>query len=253
MGGMGGWMADHHGWTSGFLTFGTIGLGLGAVLYCFLSDVPAANHANVGREHVKPLEAARALGKTGAFWIIAFHWGILGFAGWAFTTWMPTYLGERFKLTQAESGFTATAYMQVAAFAGVLVGGAWADRWSLTQLRGRVWVPMIALTLCSPFVFLTAHTSSLWLVAMSLMVFGFARGTSDSNMMPILCQVAEPRHRATGYGVLNFFSCCIGGYSSYLGGQLRDNHVEVSVLFMGSAVGVLVSGLLLALVKPKRR
>jgi hypothetical protein len=125
--------------------------------------------------------------------------------------------------------------------------------WSLTQLRGRVWVPMIALTLCSPFVFLTSHTSSLLLVVVSLMVFGFARGTSDSNMMPILCQVAEPQHRATGYGVLNFFSCCIGGSASYLGGWLRDRHVDVSLLLMGSAAGVLISGLLLALVKPRRR
>jgi hypothetical protein len=112
---------------------------------------------------------------------------------------------------------------------------------------------MIALTLCSPFVFITSHTEALWLVVTGLIVFGFARGCSDSNMMPILCQVAEPQHRATGYGVLNFFSCCIGGSASYLGGWLRDRHVDVSLLLMASAAGVLLSGLLLLLVKPRRQ
>ena len=46
------------------------------------------------------------------------------------------------------------------------------------------------------------------------MGFGFF----DANNMPILCQVAEPQHRATGYGILNFFGCCIGGVAAYLGG-----------------------------------
>ena len=253
LGGMGGWMADNHGWASGFSTFGVVGLVLGTVLAAFLRDVPAANHANVGKAQVHPLDTIRALGGSAAFWIIALHWGLLGFAGWAFTTWMPTFLREHYHLSQTKAGFTATAYMQVAAFLGVLVGGAWADRWSLTQLRGRVWVPMIALTLASPCVFFTSHTEALWFAVVCLIVFGFARGCSDSNMMPILCQVAEPQHRATGYGILNFFSCCIGGVAAYLGGWLKERHVDLSVLLMGSAVGVLISGLLLALVKPARR
>jgi MFS family permease len=253
LGGMGGWMADTHGWSSGFSTFGAVGLALAVVLALCLRDVPSAHHANAGNAQVRPRETIRALGRSGAFWIIALHWGLLGFAGWAFTTWMPTFLREHYQLTQTKAGFTATAYMQVAAFTGVLVGGAWADRWSLTQLRGRVWVPMIALTLASPFVFLTSHTEALWFAVVCLIVFGFARGCSDSNMMPILCQVAAPQHRAAGYGTLNFFSCCIGGIAAYLGGWLKERQVDLSYLLMGSAVGVLISGLLLALVRPTRR
>jgi len=72
-------------------------------------------------------------------------------------------------------------------------------------------------------------------------------------MMPILCQIAEPRHRATGYGILNFFSCLIGGMAPYLGGWLKEHHVDFSYIFIGSALVMLVSGLLLALVKPTRR
>ena len=252
MGGMGGWMADTHGWSSGFFTFGLAGLGLAVVLALSLRDVPPAHHANLGNAQVHPMETVRALGSSRSFGIIALHWGLLGFAGWAFTTWMPTFLREQYHLSQTKAGFTATAYMQVAAFIGVLVGGAWADRWSRTQLRGRVWVPMIALTLASPFVFLTSHTDALWFAVVCLIVFGFARGCSDSNMMPILCQVAEPQHRATGYGILNFFSCCIGGIATYLGGWLKKEQIDLSYLLMGSAVGVFISGLLLMKVRPAR-
>lgn len=112
---------------------------------------------------------------------------------------------------------------------------------------------MIALTLASPFVFMTSHTEALWFAVICLIAFGFARGCSDSNMMPILCQVAEPQHRATGYGILNFFSCCIGGLAAYLGGWLKERHVDLSYIFSGSAVLVLICALLLLMVKPAHR
>jgi len=252
LGGMGGWVAEHHGWSASFFTFGIVGVVYALVIMLMLRDVPRAHHANAGEAPVKLLDAMRALGGSVMFWIIALHWGLLGFAGWAFMTWMPTFLQEHHHLTQTRAGFTATAYSQVAAFAGVLIGGAWADRWSRTHLRGRVWVPMIALTLASPFVFMTAHTDVLWIAVVCLIAYGFGRGCSDANMMPILCQVAQPQHRATGYGMLNFFSCAIGGSSAYLGGWLKERQVDLSYLLMGSAVLVLVSGLLLALVKPTK-
>ena len=39
-----------------------------------------------------------------------------------------------------------------------------------------------------------------------LSIYGLMRSFSDANLMPILCQVADSRYRATGYGVLNMFS-----------------------------------------------
>lgn len=252
LGGMGGWMADNYGWTAGFTTFGSAGLMLAAVLALFLRDAPVAPQADAPVVVVRPLVAVKALGSSANFWIIALHWGLLGFAGWAFTTWMPTFLKEQYDLTQTRAGFTATAYMQSAAFFGVLAGGALADRWSRKSLRARVMVPMVALTFASPFVFMSAKTEVLGLAILCLIVYGFARGCSDSNMMPILCQVAEPRHRATGYGLLNFFGCLIGGLAAYLGGWLKEQKVDLGYLLMGSGIGVFLCALLLLLVRPTR-
>jgi MFS family permease len=253
LGGMGGWMADNHGWSSGFTAFGAVGLAFAVVLAIFLRDAPGAHQANTGGAKPPPLEAIRALGGSGAFRIIALHWGLLSFTGLGFLTWMPTFLREHYHLTQARAGFTATAYSQSAAFLGVLIGGAWADRGSLAQLRGRVRVPMIALTLAAPFVFMASYTEALWFAVVCLIAIGFARGCSDANMMPILCQVAEPPHRATGYGILNFFGCCAGGAAAYLGGWLKVRRVDLSYQLMGSGLVVLVCGLMLLAVKPARR
>ena len=40
-------------------------------------------------------------------------------------------------------------------------------------------------------------------------VYGLGFGMFDANNMPILCQVAPPRFRATGYGVMNFVGIAI--------------------------------------------
>lgn len=252
LGGMGGWMADHFGWASGFFTFGCFGLVYAVVLGLLLRDAPRPARSEAGTAAEHPLDALRALSGSTTYWIVTLHWGLLGFAGWAFVTWMPTYLKEHYHLSQTDAGFIATAYTQVAAFLGVLIGGAWADLWSRTQVRSRVFVPMIALALAAPFVFMTANTDVLWFAVVCLVVYGLARGCSDANMMPMLCQITEPRHRATAYGILNLFSCTIGGGAAYLGGWLKEKQVDLSFLLMGSAAGVLVSALLLILVKPVR-
>ena len=72
---------------------------------------------------------------------------------------------------------------------------------------------------------------------------------SDSNMMPILCLVADPKYRATGYGILNFFSTLIGGYGLYAGGVLRDAHVNLSKMYQFAALILLICAALLFMVK----
>jgi predicted MFS family arabinose efflux permease len=253
LGGMGGWIAEHHGWSASFFWFGCVGVGYAIVLAMLLHDAPRTDHASLVKTAERPLETIRTLGRNGAVWLVALQYIFISAASWAFIAWMPTFLKERFHLTQTYAGFTATAYIQVASFATVLIGGAWADRWSRTQLRARAWVPMIALTLASPFVFMTARADVLWVAILGLVAFGAGRGCLDANMMPVLCQVADKQHRATSYGLLNFVGCTVGGVAAYFGGWLKEQKFDLSYLVMTSAFLVLASGLLLSLVRPTRR
>ena len=147
---------------------------------------------------------------------------------------------------------TGSTYQHGAAVVGLLLGGAWADRWSRTHPRARILVPVIGLCFAVPALLLAANSSVLVLVIAGLMLYGLSRSFTDSNMMPILCMVSDPRYRATGFGVLNMFACIVGGTTIYAGGLLRDAKVDVSNVFRFAAAGLVVCAVLLFLVRPAR-
>ncbi len=51
--------------------------------------------------------------------------------------------------------------------------------------------------------------------------------------------------------MLTFFSVLAGGAMIYVGGMLRDAGVSLSFVFMLSALGVILSALILLVIKPK--
>jgi len=252
LGGLGGWLAERHSWNFAFSLFGIVGVVYAVLLVFALRDVPRqkAPHLPDKTSDANFVDAVRNLFSRRAFILAVLYWGLLGLVGWAINGWMPTYLNEQFKLSQGVAGLSATGYLQAAALVGVLVGGAWADRWSRRQERGRIFVTVIGLCLAAPGVLLASTTTLIVFAIAGLMLYGFTRSFSDSNMMPILCLVADPRYRATGYGVLNFFSCLVGGLTIYAGGALRDANVNVSHVFQLAAISLLVCAGILFLVKP---
>ena len=133
---------------------------------------------------------------------------------------------------------------------GLLIGGAWADRWSRSNQHGRLFVPMIGLCVAAPSILLTSTASLLPLALGGLFAFGLARTFTDANMMPILCLISNPRHRATGYGVaLNIFGCIAGGAAIYVGGLLRNVNVNVNRVFEFGSAGLLACAVLLFFLK----
>lgn len=252
--GIGGWLAEKQGWWFAFDVFGWFGVAYAGVLFFVLRDPPRESGvAKTNAEQPRLGAALASLFAGGSFWLLLVFWGLLALAGWAVLGWMPTFFKEQFKLDQGAAGISATSFLAVAMFVGKLFGGAWADRWSRTNERARILVPAIGLFIAAPGTLLIANTSVLALAIAGLSLYGFTRVFSDANLMPILCQVADSRYRATGYGVLNLFSCLVGGVTVYLGGVLRDAHIGVSTLFMAAAAGMLVCGILMLLVKPRSR
>lgn len=254
LGGLGGWIAERHGWAQAFTIFGLIGVAYAVLVLFLLRDAPA--EPGPVRPAAEPrgvrLGAALAsLLSRPAFLLALGFWGLLGLAGWAFIGWLPTYLNEQFKLSQGAAGLSATGYLQAASLVGVLLGGILADRWSRTNPRAPVHITVIGLCLAAPGVLLAATAGALPLAIAGVVLYGLTKPFADANMMPILSLVADPRYRATGYGVLNLFSCTIGGLTVYLGGALRDARVDVSRIFVFGALGLLVSAVFLWFVRPR--
>ena len=131
---------------------------------------------------------------------------------WAINGWLPTYLKEHFNLNLGKAGISATSFIQVASFIGVIVGGVIADRWSRRNIRG----------------------------------------FHDSNRMPVICQVIDNRYRVTGYVFLNFFNTIVGGIMVYIGGALKDANISLSVVFQFSAAGLLIACWSLLLMRPQK-
>lgn len=253
LGGLGGWIAERHGWAHAFSLFGVIGIIYAIFVALMLRDVPRASPtvAAAPKSDVRLGEALVSLLSRPAFILALFYWGLLGLAGWAVVGWMPTYLNEQFHLSQGTAGLSATGYLQAACLVGVLLGGYWADRWSRTNPRAPILVPVIGLFLAAPGILLSGTAGVLWLAICGLIVFGVTKSFCDSNMMPILSLVADPRYRATGYGVLNLCSCTVGGLTVYVGGALRDAHIPVNRIFHFAAISILVCAVLLYFVRPR--
>jgi hypothetical protein len=84
-----------------------------------------------------------------------------------------------------------------------------------------------------------------------LIVFGLGWGIFDCNNMPILCQIARPHLRATGYGLMNLVSISCGGLADWGFGILRDRQVPLFGIFgVFASVGVL-SIVLVLLIRPR--
>lgn len=254
LGGIGGYIASTIGWRYGFGIFGAIGVVYAVVVMIFLKEPAAESHGGTHPgETPSFLAALKSLFREGFFWSLLALNIFVSLANWLVYGWLPTFLQEQFHMGQGAAGISATAYLQVASFLGILAGGAWADRWSRTNSRGRALVTAIGFCAAAPALFLTGTTPVLFIAILGLIFFGVGRGFYDANLMPILRQVIDERYSATGYGILNFVGCLVGGVMTYAGGALRDAKVPLGMVFQGAAVGLGVTCLLLFLLRPRNR
>ncbi|MEO6003960.1 MAG: MFS transporter [Opitutus sp.] len=255
LGGLGGWIADRQDWRFVFEFFGGIGVVYALVLLAMLRDRPrpviAAEAVRPKRPRVRLGEALVSLFSRKAFVLMLFFWGGLGMASWAFAGWLPTYLHEQFAMSQGRAGLTALGYIYSASLIGMVVGGFLADRWTRSHPRGRIFVGVLGILIAIPGVLLVSNVPILAVVLTGMVLYGFTRPFPDANMVPILCQIVDPRYLATGVGVLNMFAVFVGGLTIYIGGVVRDAHISITTLFNCGAVGLLVCGIILWLVRPR--
>jgi MFS family permease len=248
LGGIGGWVAQAVSWRAAFAGCGTIGVAYVLVLMIFLRDTDRGT-----------AEQAASTSATGAavgvdwrgFVILTLCFALPSLSGWAVKNWLPTLLQDRFGMTQAPSGLWATITHAGAAFCGVIFGGWLADRWAERNVRGRTYLSALGLALLVPGILIISLAPGFALAIGGSLLFGFGFGMFDANNMPILCQIAPARFRATGYGWLNFFGIASGACLTPLLGHLKDSGVPLAVGFAYCAVPALLAAVLMFLLRPK--
>lgn len=255
MGGLGGYIAEYWGWRQGFHVFGLFGVVYALVLAYTLHDRSAAvsreEEVQAEPETVQLKAILQSLFRLPSFYVIMLYFAVLGMANWLINGWLPTFLKEQFSLDLGEAGISATGYMQIGSFAGVIIGGLLADRWQRRNKRARLYVIVLGFVIGAPFLFFMAWTDVFTWAILAMLIFGLARGFNDANLMPLLRQVADSRYSATAYGFLNFLSTIVGGLMVYIGGALKDADVSLAITYQVVAITLLVAALSLLLVKIK--
>jgi MFS family permease len=250
LGGIGGWVAQEVSWRTAFVGCGVVGVAYALVLIVFLRDTDRGFE----REAASPSGTATATGVDWrAFVILVLCFSLPSLSGWAVKNWLPTLLQDRFGMTQAPSGLWATFTHAGAAFCGVIVGGWLADRWAQRAVRGRTYLSALGLALLVPGILVIGLAPGFALAISGSLLFGFGFGMFDANNMPILCQIAPARFRATGYGLLNFFGIASGACLTPWLGHLKDSGVPLAVSFAWCAVPALLAAVLMLLLRPKDR
>lgn len=254
VGGIGGYIAELWGWRYGFQVFGLFGILYSFLLLYLLKDYRNEESGSAGNaiEKLSLSGTFKILFSERSFYILLFYFSILGMVNWLVYGWLPTFLKDHFNLNLGEAGISATGYIQVGSFIGVLLGGILADRWIRKNNRGRLYILIIGFTLGAPFLFMMASTNVFAIAVMAMLVFGLARGFNDANLMPILRQVIDGRYSATAYGFLNFLSTIIGGVMVYIGGALKDAEISLSIIYQFSAVALLLATVSLFAIKLKK-
>lgn len=255
LGGVGGYISVVWGWRYGFQVIGLLGVVYGLILIYGLRDNKVTEEIETSETEeparLNLLETIRMLISEKPFLMLLCYFCVLGMVNWMIYGWLPTFLKEHFTLDLGKAGLSATGYVQIGSFAGVLLGGLLADQWYRTNKRSRVYLIIIGFSLGAPFLFLMASTQTFGIAIVAMMMYGLARGINDSNLMPVLCQVIDNRYIATGYGFLNFLSTIIGGIMVYAGGRLMDAHISLSIIYQVSAVLMLIAAWSLIRVKIK--
>lgn len=257
LGGIGGYIAEWWGWRFGFQFFGLFGIIYSIGLIFFLKERKLPE-ADLTSDDAKPtynisiIDSIRVLFSERSYIVILIFFCVNGVVNWLIYAWLPTFLKDHFHLNLGEAGMSATGYIQIGAFAGVILGGLLADRWSRKNLRARLYVIIIGFSFGAPFLFLMSSTQLFAFAILGMLIYGLAKGFNDSNLMPVLCQVIDGRYIATGYGFLNFLSTIIGGLMVYWVGAMKDAKIDLSIAYQIISVVMLLAAWSLFFVKLKK-
>ena len=216
-----GLIGQHYGWRWSFVVFGGAGIVLSFILGRSLFE-PARGAADLADVTGEPIQAGLAHRTSIAEFIRLIRTNptallcMAGFMCANFTTmvlftWMPTLLYQKFHLSLAMAGLTATIYVQTTSMVGSPIGGWLADVLRRRMPGGRMVVQAIGIGLEAPFAAWCALTGSFHWLIFSLLVWGIFKGFYEANIFASMFDVIQPEARGTATGFMNMMGWLAGG------------------------------------------
>jgi len=226
-----GLIGERYGWRWSYVSFGGLGILLGFALLKLLREPQrGAEDPELARVDPSPRVMVRVpireslrliVGKPSALLLMG-AFMCANFVALILLSWMPKFLYDKFHLSLATAGLSATIFVQLASMVGSLLGGWFADLFRRRIMSGRVLVQATAVLCGAPFVFLCGRTTSVGWVMVWLTIWGLFKGFYDSNIFASLFDVVAPQVRGTAAGLMNMVGWLGGGLAPVLIGYIAQ-------------------------------
>lgn len=249
-----GLIGEHYGWRWSFIVFGGLGVVLGFVLIRLLrepkrGDADLRDAGLVERKAAEPRLPVRAFLK--AVWGTPTALLLMGafmcanFVAMVLLSWMPKFLYDKFGLSLAMAGLSATIFVQFASMVGSPLGGWLADVLRRHSPGGRMTVQAVAVFCGAPFVLLCGRSRSIGWVLLALTAWGFFKGLYDANIFASVFDVIAPEARGTAAGFMNMTGWLGGGGLAPLVIGIIAERRTLSFAISSSALVYVAAGVLL--------
>ncbi len=240
-----------YGWRWSFVVFGGLGVLLGLVLSRVLVEPRrgAAEEARPAAE-MPVREVLRLIWSTPTAVILMAAFLCANFVAVVLLSWMPTFLYQRFHLSLAMAGLTATIYVQLASMVGSPLGGWLADILRRRMPGGRMAVQAAGVLCGAPFVVLCGATQSEGWLVVALTAWGLFKGLYDGNIFASMFDVIRPEARGTAAGFMNMVGWLGGGGTAPLvigyiaGRQSLGLAISMAAVVYLAAGALLIAGIL---------
>ena len=240
-GGFSGFMAEHHGWRSGFGLLGLAGI---ALALAGRPMVPAVVAPRAEVDGPSFWTAVRFLATVRSYRVLMLESMLSGFGMWMFFGWLPLYLRETYNMTLATAGFAGTFVLQGAVVLGICAGGWISDRVSAGAPHRRMLLYGLFYLIGAPLLLIFLARPAFAVLALGIGAFSFLRGLGQANDNPSQCEVVPRQFRATGLGIMNAVSTAAGGCGVLLAGVLK-RELGLYAVFAGAAGLFALAGLAL--------
>lgn len=203
----GGWLSQAFDWRTAFIVVGLAGVPISIAL-----AVLGRGSLPVAHRGPQPNMAAIAstLARKPSFWLLSFGAASASVAGYGFGQWIPRMLHDVYGTGLAELGTYFGSIILVGGTAGILIGGALADRLSAGRASAYALVPAGAFLVTAPLFLVAFYQPAL---GGAWVWYALAYGLSITWLGPIVAAVqglVAPASRATASAMFLLINNLIG-------------------------------------------
>src|SRR5665213_204656 len=163
-----GYLGERFGWRVDFFTLGGAGLLLALIASFVLCDAPRVQSAGdilskttLSDNTLPGWSGVGKLLRMPGYVAVVSGAMLISIGTWTFLNWLPLVLYNRFHLSLAVAGLTGSSVLQVAAVAGIVLGGYLSDRLASRSPLRRMLILATAYFCAAPFLLIFFWSTSL--------------------------------------------------------------------------------------------